>query len=170
MLQLRWALRIPRGRASLLTGAVLALISCGGRDVQSNVLRVSSVNDDSWISAQGRWVPTEHSERFMISRVNSVEIECKRESGECIEARGSFVTQKDDNPNADFDYLFTHIEHYRIVSSSDRVLIARSDGLAYDLELRIDIKAQTAQRFAREKGARCATKPDATCTFHWELK
>ena len=141
----------------------------GRREIMSVPLSVFSTAGDAWVSAKGRWVAVERN-TFIISRANAVKIECDRTGGECLEARADLNTPEDGGVKADFDALFASIDHYRVVSFSDRVLIARGDAPAYDFEIRIDLKAKTAQRFAREKGARCATRPDSTCNYSWVLK
>ncbi|MHB1069386.1 MAG: hypothetical protein ACYC1W_05965 [Gemmatimonadaceae bacterium] len=125
----------------------------------------------TWVSAQGRWGATPGGPAStMIPVVNSVEVFCTISTKECVEARASLVRPSDDGIKADFDALFTHVATYRIVSLMDGVLVARSEEFTYDLELRIDVRSQSAQRFARETGARGATGADSTIVYEWVLR
>lgn len=163
--------RLMRVAIVFLPFLALSLAGCGARDIRSNPKRVSGHDGDSLVHAQGRWLAVAGTDSLsMIPRVNAVEVTCDRRKGECLEARASLVTPDDDGVSADFGALFTHIERYQITSFADGVLVARAAGLAYDLELRIDIKSQSAQRFARETAARGATMVDATRLLEWVLR
>lgn len=149
----------------------LSLAVCAPREIRSNPKRVTGYNGDSLVAAQGRWLAVAGTDSLaMIPRINAVEVQCDRRTGECLEARASFVTPDDDGINADFDALFTHIEHYQITSFANGIVVARAAGLAFDMEIRIDIRSQTAQRFARETAARGATMVDSTRVLEWVLR
>ena len=142
------------------------LCACSDREIRSNPTSVSGYDNDRVIVAEGRWI-TVGSAHSMISRVNSVEILCDIAARTCFEARADLQTPADDG--ADFDALFTQVQHYQVVAFANRVLTARAVTPAYHLELRIDLNSRAAQRFARElppAGASTA-RPRA---YEWALR
>src|SRR5262249_12440041 len=119
---------------------------------------------------QGKWRNVTGRPSVTVPRVNSVRIECDKGSLICTEYIAKLI-QKSDDPSSAVDqrYLFLMKEWFRILEWSDSVIAARAEPLAADIELRISLKDDAAERTSRETGARGAAGANPSKVEHWVL-
>ena len=151
---------------------LIGLVSCGlgEGDIKSDPKRIGLSDSGEQLVLQGKWRNVTGRPSVTVPRVNSVRIECDKGSLFCTEYIAKLI-QKSDDPSRFVDkrYLFLIREEFRILEWSDSVIVARAEPRAGDVELRISLKDDAAERTSRETDARGAEGANPGEVEHWVL-
>jgi hypothetical protein len=140
----------------MYVSVLLAAIGCAGRSVESPSKKFFVSPDTLYVLATGRWVSAADSasEHLLISQINTVEMECFVDRLVCQETRANL-----DEGTSGSAYLLTATAPFEVQSVSDGVITARARIGVYETELRIDVRAQSVQRFARWRESSPGSNP-----------
>jgi hypothetical protein len=149
---------------------VLASCGLGEGDIKSDLKRLDLSDSGEQLVLQGKWRNVTGRPSVTVPRVNSVRIECDKGSLICTEYIAKLI-QKSDDPSSVVDkrYLFLMKEGFRILEWSDSAIVARAEPRAADIELRISLKDDAAERTSRETEARGAAGANPSEVEHWVL-
>ena len=142
------------------------------REIHLGLKEVTEVK--GYIVAEGHW-------RRMVGKTitaklpleNSTYIVCDRQTRKCNEATAVLYTPEDTLPGAGIRIspsLSVLVLEYKIIDWSDGVIRAKCEGFEADIELRISVKDQFAERSFRETKARGNDKSDPNIFESWILE
>ncbi len=148
-----------RGQAFLLlkvTASVCLLaVSVSGQEIATDRKRVTVSPDRAQVVLQGTWRRTSTRPSVHVPSVNSTRVECDRNGAICAEYLAKFIQKEDDDLGTiSHPSLFLMKEQFRVVQWTERMIVARAKAPAADIELRINLVEETAQRTFQETPAR----------------
>jgi len=124
---------------------------------------------DNYVIIQGRWKKTNKTKYHRLSRINSTYITCDKKSMTCTENTAILATPQDD-PILKEKFLYILIINYRIINWSNDIINAKYDAPVADVEIKISIKDNFAERRYRETKARGSETADPNVHEHWILE
>ena len=163
-------------RIATLTAATALLlavfvVSARGADITTNQKQFVVSSDRRHVTVQGTWRRISQRATIEVPRVNSVRIECDRTAGICNEYVAKFI-QKTDDPTSTMErpYLFLMKEQFRVIEWTGTSITARAEPRAADIDLRISLADESAERTSRETATRGAQGANPANVTKWVLQ
>jgi hypothetical protein len=156
-------------------GALLFLIPfwCGAGELNMITPRksIAILDGDRYAVVVGTWRRLSERSSIEIPALNSVHIECEKARRICDEYVAK-VLQPSDHPDsgAHETLLFGHRTVFQILTWSRTLITARAEPRAADIDLRISLADQSAERTSRETGARGALGANPSHVTQWILE
>jgi hypothetical protein len=148
--------------------ALLSLTACAQADDQIRALPASIAVTPVSIEASGRWVTDTEVASPPLSKINTVQIICRKETMSCTEAVAALMT-KEDEPRMPSSALFSLLSEYTIESWTDTKIRAKSEKKVADVILEFDLTNNTATRHHQETKARGNQTANPDFIVEWEL-
>lgn len=127
--------------------------------------------DGKMLVVNGRWAVKTAPERSSLPSANAVQVVCSRSARTCTEILALLYTAADNAmPTQGGNSLQVLTQEYSIVEWTGSTVVARAAPRAADLEIRVSLVDNSAERIARETGARRGTKTDPRNVEHWVLE
>lgn len=124
---------------------------------------------NSWARVEGRWeFISENKENNSLPATNAVLIDCDKSSGVCRETIAALY--RENKAKLPYSVLGVIPQDYRIVEWSESLIQAEAKPRAADIEIRISLVNNSAERSARETGERGAKGANPDNVEHWVLK
>jgi hypothetical protein len=165
------AIMTMRRYATLLL--LLSPLWCGAAELDISIARkrMTVMDGGAYVTVEGTWRRISTRPSINTPTINTVSIECDRARRVCEEYMAK-VLQPTDDPagNLGVRYLFVDRTIFRVLEWSRTVLEARAEYRAADIDLRISLAEQTAERRFRETGARGAQGADPSRVDQWVLE
>jgi hypothetical protein len=134
----------------------------------------SVIEFKQYVVAEGQWRRTFGKTIYAkLPLVNATYIVCNKQAKTCNEATAVLYTPEDTLPGAGTrtsPSLSVLVLEYKIIDWSGGVIRAKSEDLEADIELRISVKDQFAERSFRETKARGSDKSDPNIFESWILE
>lgn len=147
------------------------LIAVSTFAIESNNKMFSLSDDGTHVVLEGRWKRITGKPSVTVPDINSVRIECDKQSGNCRESMAKLIRKSDDDRGQiDKDYLFMKVEDYAVLEWTSTTLTARAKPRAADIELRISFVNKSAERTSRETSERGAKGANPIAVEHWVLE
>lgn len=164
-----------RGQAFLLlkvTASVCLLaVSVSGQEIATDRKRVTVSPDRAQVVLQGTWRRTSTRPSVHVPSVNSTRVECDRNGAICAEYLAKFIQKEDDDLGTiSHPSLFLMKEQFRVVQWTERMIVARAKAPAADIELRINLVEETAQRTFQETPAPADENKNPRNVSDWVLR
>jgi hypothetical protein len=122
-----------------------------------------------YVTLDGRWQSASGRSTGEVPKFNAVRVECERERATCTEFLARMITKDDDSVSGG-PYLFANVIRYKVLEWSDSHILARAEPRAADVELRIAILDESAERTSRETSARGASGANPSNVDQWVLR
>jgi hypothetical protein len=127
--------------------------------------------DGQHLVVEGRWKSLNKKVSIEVPAANSVRIECDKSSGLCRESMAKLIRKSDDDQgHVNSEYLYAMVEEFKVIEWTDKLLTARAEPRAADIELRFSFSDQMVERTSRETAARGATNSNPKAINHWVLE
>ena len=159
-------------RATLAGAAVLLVaVSVYGEQITTDRKQFFISNDGRYVVLQGTWRRISQRATVEIPHVNSVRIECHRSGRVCSEYVAKLIQKADDPTGAvERPYLILMKEQFRVIEWTATTITARAEPRAADVDLRISLADESAERTSRETAARGAQGANPTNVTQWVLQ
>lgn len=152
--------------------ALASLVLFAGCDSSLSVStpEKSIQKSDNYVFVEGRWKEKSgHSANKIIPRINFTNINCSKESMRCKETEALLWSPKENklHPGSllytqSFDYIITEWTSEDVIKAERRPPVA-------DIEIKISLKDDFAEKSYRETKARGSETADANMYGHWVL-
>jgi hypothetical protein len=146
----------------------ILLLNWPARADEIRILPKEITATDNEVRASGRWVILTPFDAPLLSKLNSVEIVCKKSQGVCHEAIAALYTKED--PQVSHQFLTALISEYKVTEWNTSGIKAISPAPVADVTLQIDLKAGTASRRHQETKARGNKTSNPNVVVDWALK
>jgi hypothetical protein len=160
-------------RIVTLAAALILLLTVfvRGEQITTDQKNFLVAGDGKYVVLQGTWRRTSQRPTVEVPYVNSVRIECDQTARICNEYVAKFI-QKTDDPLGTMarPYLFLMKEQFRVIEWTGTTIAARAEPRAADIDLRISLTNQTAERSSRETAARDAQGANPQNVTQWVLQ
>ena len=127
-----------------------------------------------YVVAEGHWRRMSgRTIQAKLPLLNATYIACDKQAKTCNEATAALYTPEDTLPGAGIrtlPSLSVLVLEYKIIDWSEGVIRAKSEGFEADIELRISVKDQFAERSFRETKAHGSDKSDPNIFESWMLE
>jgi hypothetical protein len=160
-------------RIVTLAAALILLLTVfvRGEQITTDQKNFLVSGDEKYVVLQGTWRRTSQRPTVEVPYINRVRIECDQTARICNEYVAKFI-QKTDDPLGTMErpYLFLMKEQFRVIEWTGTTIAARAEPRAADIDLRISLTNQTAERSSRETAARGAQGANPQNATQWVLQ
>ena len=155
---------------TLILSAIIFLTGCNSSLPPIDTANKSIIKHDNYVFASGHWKETERKGFKKMAKVNIVDIifdknsmTCK-ESFACVYAKGEDELMK-------INMLSMNNINYKITEwSDDGIIRAVYNAPVADIEIKLSLKDNFAERSYRETGTRGSNTADSNIYSHWVLE
>lgn len=150
--------------------SVMVLVACSSNEPIKSPPKIFSMDKEKrdHVSFMGRWRATAHAGLIMIPRINSVSVRCSKSEMSCRETLAQLFTPAEDKNVGHFLSAVDLV--YPVVEWSDTLIRAEIKAPVADIELRISLADETAERSFRETRSRGVDTADPKISRHWTLE
>jgi hypothetical protein len=151
----------------LAVGLGVAICSC---QPQIDTPPKKVIVDDTLghVSFQGSWRAIAQLGFAVIPTINTTSGQCWKQTMQCTESI-AMLFRKSDNTLDKGTWLNVQVDTYQVVEWTSTSIYAKEEATVNDIELRISLKDQSAERFSRETQARGASTANPEISRHWIL-
>jgi len=150
---------------------LLIFQSCSKADTIHSIPKVISIEKD-YVLLEGKWEQTSKKIKLTfptISKINSTQILCFRQSMQCVESEAKVITPEESEMLKESLLTVDRFE-YQIIEWSDTLLRAKREAAVADVELRVSFADKSAEKSFRETKARGAETSNPEVSGYWILK
>ena len=157
--------------SGLLVGPFGAVYDAQGQQITTEETRFLVSDDRRSVVVLGTWRRVSQRSSVEVPHVNSARIECDRAGRVCSEYIAKLIQEIDDPAGAvKQPYLFLMKQQFRVIEWTATTITARAEPRAADIDLRISLVDQVAERTSRETGARGAQGANPANITQWVLR